>query len=396
MLPLIVGGFYALLQSEKKAWNSGRLFLSGLLLGLAFMYKFPAIIILGCSLGYLNWALLSARDRMAGKRVLFRNLALLMGFVLAGLPFVLIFWANGALRTMTDVIIKFVFSVYGQIDLNYLGIIKLGLVRTFFIAKENFILWLFMIASSLYIFRNDRRKENILIVLWGLAGLLFVASHKEFFGYHYLLILPPFSLLTGYGLVNALGPRWDARRILTEEWGKAFILLTLAANLAFFVTLNYMHYTKSYYYLTGKITQKEYYAFFNAYPKHDYSFPADYEAAQYISQHTRRDDPVYVLGGTDSVIFFLAQRQPASRFVFSWFLFSATHGRSALAADYRAELLTDLQARTPKYIVTIHALDSFREFPAIHRFLDEHYRLEKAFPDERYVYALRNSAASRP
>jgi hypothetical protein len=237
-----------------------------------------------------------------------------------------------------------------------------------------------------YLIKNDRRKERLLVVMWSLASWLFVVSHREFFGYHYLLLLPPFAILTGYGLAEALGPRLSIRQTLTGEWGKAFIIFALLANIGFFVTLNYMHYTKSYYYLTKKISQEEYYAFFRAYPKHDYSFPADYQASQYLARHTEPDDTIYVLGGTDSVIFFLAQRKPSSRFIFSWFLFSYAHSQVKQAEAYREELLADLQKKTPRYIVTIRALDTFRRFSRIYQFIQDNYVLDKIFPDDRFVF----------
>jgi hypothetical protein len=396
MLPLIVASFYLLLRSQRQAWRPWSLFLSGVLAGLAFVYKFPAVVMLVCGLFYLNWNLTKEKGRNLGRRLFHKNLSLILGFVFALVPFALFFAVKGTLGELIDVTFRYVFGVYSQMDHNYMGTIKMAFVRTLFIAQENFLLWIFAITSGIFVWRHDRRNENVLVLLWGVSALLFVASHREFFGYHYLMVLPPFSLLTGYGLLKALGPRLNVRRVLTEDWGKAFVILTVVANLSFFAALDFMHYTKAYYYLTGKITQKEYYGFFSAYPAHDYSFPADYEAARYLSQHTRREDPVYVLGGTDSAIFFLAQRKPASRFIFSWFLFSSTHGRGPQAEAYRDELLTDLGSRAPKYIVTIHSLDTFREFPKIYNFVQEHYALEKVFPDDRYVYGLKPAAESRP
>ena len=97
---------------------------------------------------------------------------------MALVPFVLFFSIKGAMIDMTDIIFKYVYSVYGQTQYDALTIMKMGFDRTFFIANENFILWLFAITSSIYITVNKRTKENALLVLWGLASVLYVISHK--------------------------------------------------------------------------------------------------------------------------------------------------------------------------------------------------------------------------
>ena len=395
MLPLIVASIYFIIESERGEKYSWKLILSGFLAGLAFVYKFPALLIFLCLLLYLNLGVLATDVQSKTLLLIKKNLILISGFILSLIPFILFFYDKGAMTEMTDVIFKYVFSVYGQLDHDYLGIIKMGLIRTYFIATENFILWIFFITSSVYIIANERIKENFLIVAWGIASFLFVASHREFFGYHYLLVLPPFSILAGYGIVKALGPNLKFKEMFTSEFGKTFIIFALFANLAFFTTLNYMHYTKFYYYITKKITKETYYNFFNAYPKHDYSFPANYKVAQYIKNNTDIDDMIYALGGIESVIYFLTKRKSPSRFIFSWILFSKTHGQVKQAESYRQELLMDLKAKTPKYIVIIRSLIKFKKFPAIFSFIRTNYVLEKTFSDDRLVYVY-NKYRNKP
>ena len=388
LLPLIVASFYFLLKSESEEKKIWRMILSGFFAGLAFVYKFPSLIIFLCLLFYLSGRLLFSKAQKPWKNLLSKNISFISGFIIALLPFALVFAVRGAMDEMINVIFKYVFSVYGQVETNYLAMIKMGFLNTLFIVKENFILWLFSLTSCLYIITADRLKKNALVVLWGLGSLLFVVSHREFFGYHYLVVLPPFAILSGYGMVKALGPKFHLRQIFTTELGKAFILFALLANLVFFTTLNYMHYTKFYYYTAGKITQEEYYQFFNAYPKHDYSFPADYKVAQYIAQNTHRNDFIYSLGGIESVIYFLSERKSPSRFIFSWIIFSSTHGKGVQAEIYRKELLSDLKTKIPKYIVTVRSLEAYKEFSNIYLHIENNYTLEKTFPDDRFLYVF--------
>lgn len=386
MLPLIVACFYFIIVSKSGENTYWRFILSGFLAGLTFVYKFPSILIFFCLIFYLNGDFILTEYHKPLKDLLCKNLALILGFALALIPFIAFFSIKGAMREMNDVIFRYVYSVYGQLDHNYLGIIKMGLTRSIFIAKENFILWIFPIVSCIYIIINERTKENFLMILWALASIFFFISHREFFGYHYLLILPPFSVLTGYGLVKALSIDINLFQISTEQLVAVFIIFALLGNLVFFTTLNYMHYTKFWYYVTGKITRESYYDFFNAYPKHDYSFAADYKVSQYISDHTDSDDMIYALGGIESVIYFLTKRNSPSRFIFSWIIFSDTHGRVKQAEEYRRELLADLQIKTPKYIITVRSLDAFNPFFDIYHFIKNNYTLEKTFSDDRFLY----------
>lgn len=386
MLPLMTASVYSLLKyqrDEKKLWT---LILSGLLAGLTFAYKFPSLLIFLCLVMYMNGSFFFFRGGRQLKSLIIGNIALISGFVLALIPFALFFSMKGVLPEMVDVIFGFVSSVYGQMKHDYPGIIKMGMTKTFFIAKENFILWIFSVTSSVYIIKNDRMKENLLVVLWAMASVLFVVSHREFFGYHYLLVLPPFSVLAGYGFVTALGPDFNVRKIFTKELGKAFIVFALAVNLVFFTTLNFMHYTKFFYYITGKISKEDYYAFFNAYPKHEYSFPADYKVAQYIESHTGSEDKIYALGGIESVVYFLTKRKSPSRFIFSWIILSGVHGQVKRSEGYRKELLGDLKDKTPKYILTVKSLEFYKQFSDIYSFIMNNYNLEKVFPDDRFLY----------
>ena len=106
--------------------------------------------------------------------------------------------------------------------------------------------------------------------------------------------------------------------------------------------------------------------------------------------NTEPDDKIYALGGIESVVYFLTKRDSPSRFIFSWIIFSDSHGKGKLAEGYREELLNDLMTETPKYIVTVRAMDTFVKFTDLYAFLATNYVLDKTFPDDRFVYVLKN------
>lgn len=387
MLPLIVGSFYFILESERRENSMLFILISGFLSGLAFIYKFPSLLIFLCIFLYLNLSSIIAKKSNAITNVVKKNINLAAGFILALIPFILYFSLKGALNEMFDIIFGYVYSVYGQSNHDILTVISIGLRHTFFLAKENFILWIFFIVSPIYIIINERTKENLLMVAWSFVAILYVISHQEFFGYHYLMVLPPFSILAGYGIIKIFGPGVNFHRILSLELGKSIIIFTIMINIIFFMTYAHPYYTKFFLYKTHKITKEQYYSYFDAYPKHDYSFPADYKVAQYILNHSNENDRIYSLGGIESTIYFLTKRRSPSRFIFSWILFYYAHGKTQEAKEYRKELLNDLKAKAPKFIVTVRSLDTFKQFTDIYNFVHDNYTLAKVFQDDRFVYA---------
>jgi len=386
MLPLITASVYLTLLSKEGHHRGWLLLASGFLAGLTFVYKFPVLLILICLLIYVNGVPPFKQVQGSWKLSLWRSSLLIGGFMVAIVPFIVFFTVKGALSDMVEANFKYVYGIYGKMPQDHIGTIKRGLKHTLFIAKENFILWIFFVTSALHIVFHTRDKRGLFIVLWGLASLLMVAMHREFFGYHYLLILPPFCVLTGYGLAESLGPHFKLSRMFRVEYGKMFIVLAVLANAFIFTSLNYKHYTKFYRYVWGGKSREWYYSHFNAYPKHDYSFPADNQVARYIKEHTDEGDLIYIIGGTESVIHFLTGRGSPSRFIYSWFLFSTDRSHVPIADKYRRELLADFRNAPPKYIVTVKPLETYREFSAIYQFIRSHYILKKRFPDERYVY----------
>ncbi|KPK00263.1 MAG: hypothetical protein AMK71_08540 [Nitrospira bacterium SG8_35_4] len=395
MLPLVTGSLYFVICSERREKKLWSLIVSGFLAGLSFVYKFPALVMFACILFYLNWNILSGKAAKPVQTILKKNIALLSGFMFALIPFVVFFHVRGALPEMINVIFKYVYSVYGHTKHDLLTTISLGLRRTLFFGQENFILWVFFFTSSIYIAINDRRKENVLMALWGAASVMYVISHREFFGYHFLMIMPSFSVLAGYGIARAMKSNFSFRNVFSGEMEKTFIVIAVLLNIFIFATLVHAHYTKFYFYATDKITKEQYYDFFTAYPEHDYSFPASYKISQYLAKNTGPDDMIFVLGGIESVVYFLSQRESPSRFIFSWIIFSESHGRVKQAEEYREELLNDLSAKIPKYIAIVHPLETFREFQGIYQFIHDNYVLEKTFPDDRFIYVHKEHKVKR-
>jgi len=102
----------------------------------------------------------------------------------------------------------------------------------------------FLLHLLFILFLMKRIRENVLVVVWALASVMYVISHREFFGTNFLMVLPPFSLWPVYGIARAMGPGLKWRQIFTVEVNKAIIIFAVMANLFFYTTFVHMHYTK--------------------------------------------------------------------------------------------------------------------------------------------------------
>ena len=328
-------------------------------------------------------------DQYSKRILLKKNGFAILGFTAPLFCVVWFFWANGALRHMIDATFLYVYAIYGEMEMSYTGIIKGGLIKTVTVARGSFLLWLMSLSSSVYIIFNERQKKNILVVSWAAASFLIIVAHREFFGYHYLIMFPPLSILTAYAIKQVLESRAVSGLALLRETGVIIILLTIIANMVVYTSLNYKHYTRFLKYWSGQKSSQWYYNQFNAFPEHEYSFASDYLVSEFLKANANREDMLFVMGGIESVIHILTGLKSPSRFVYSWFLFTTERSETKIAAKYRNELLNDLVNKKPKYILLVGPLNSYSKFNQIYEFVEYNYQLAKTFPDERYLFILK-------
>ena len=360
----------------------------GLLGGVLFLYKFPMLLIFIMQLTFLNH--INDLRSQEWKLDLFKKNGLaFLGFIVALIPVVWFFWAKGAFHEMIDATFGYVYSIYGEMKMSYTGIIKYGVIHTLTVAREGFLLWIFAVVSSVYIIANEREKKSIFVVTWGAITFLVIALHREFFGYHYLIIFPPLSILTAYGIKKVFEQKQMFKLSVLKDPKAMILILAIVANMVIYASLNYKHYTRFLRYYSGQKSPEWYYAHFSAYPNHEYSYPADYLVSEFLKDNTNPTDTVFVLGGIESVIHILTGLKSPSRFVYSWFLFTTERSHTEITERYRTELLYDLKRKKPRYIVSIESLSNYQGFSDIHEFVKNNYQLIQTFPDERYLFGLK-------
>jgi len=381
-LPLAIG-FYAALRAmeamaitiegnERRPWLWWGL--AGLALGLAATLKPVAVLFL-----VAVWPLLlvSASPPL----LVSSSLWLGGGFLLAQLLYLIPIMAQGTLRDFWRAVVLYNFGPYSVIGRSRTRF----LVVSVLIGKETFGLWLLAAAGFLWMVARDRRLGNGLIVGWGLLSGVILVLQRKFFSYHYLPLVPPLCLLAAYGVVQLwrLADRWRGR---PAAWAlRGLLVLLLLANVAQFAHTNGLYFSRFLRFATGRMDAETFYAAFNTYPRH-YSYPADKAVADWVRAHTRPDEPLGTLGGYGATPIWLAERPPAARYLFTYPFFHRRVADDPLIRQMRAELLADLQASRPPYIVLFRPLEDFERFGPLYEWLTANYEPEREFMHGRILY----------
>jgi hypothetical protein len=411
MAPLIAGAVLLMMGvSKRRGRRAGvSLFSIGVLVGLAAVYKFTAVLMLGALIAFTGFddlrdGYLFGNRALAEKMVHVRGFLgksgiMLAGFIAAQLPFLYYFWIHNALSPMYQALFVHV-AAYAKLSR--------GLrIETLFsghysVARENLILWLFAVISCCHVVFRDRRREAFLVVVWAVMSLAMVWGQGKFFGYHFIILMPPFATLTAYGLLNFVDWSSGVRGFFTNnirDIRKCFVVVTTIVTLAGFGIMNYDYYRWHALYLFGSISKNEYYRVFNEFPTHPYSFRSDYQVAEYMRSRLEKGDRLgVVFCAGDTVIHFMLGLQDVTRLLQNWYIFSSDEflARHEVTKKLRNEFVDQLSAANPKYILCVHtpleelvSQPTVKNDPATIRlagFMRENYTLRRTFPDNRFLF----------
>jgi Dolichyl-phosphate-mannose-protein mannosyltransferase len=246
--------------------------------------------------------------------------------------------------------------------------------------------WVLLVAYVPFLFwRHDRRAR---VMLWlGYAGSVYaVWVQGTFAGYHYLpglaigsiLVGSMFSLMVGL-MLNGMEIRVGRSRMSAATL--AAVALMVAASFVYlrkapireFVSLRFL----------GPPVANE----FRIDPVFD--FTESYEVAAYLRQRTRPEDPIQIWG-YESLVYYLAERDAASRFQMSHPLVMRIPGQqlTPMQQRWRAEFLSDMTRRPPAYIAVVRgdrwwwapeertSEELLNDFPEWKALIEQHYALD--------------------
>jgi len=292
------------------------LFLAGLVLSFAFLFKIVAIFDFAAFILFIFFIEFENIKNLFSSII---NVAsYILGFIIAIVLTALYFVLNNAF-------FDFIKAAFMQ-NVGYVGYGNKFIIPQGLLIAKLFVLSLFI----LFIFskRKILKPSTIFVLIW-LAFSIFNALFSQRPYTHYLLVLlPSFCLFLGLLI-------WD-KRMQKIYLFSLFVLIVILAN-------NFTIYAKTsgYYqnfisFITGSKNVFSYQNFF------DRNTPNDYELAQFIRTHTSSNDSIFIWGN-NAQVYKLANKLPVGRFTVAYHM-SANE-------TYLKETLNAINKSNPKYII---------------------------------------------
>ncbi|MDP2637463.1 MAG: glycosyltransferase family 39 protein [Candidatus Levybacteria bacterium] len=321
LLPIISAAYlvFANIQHTKSKLiiNHLLLIISGILLGIAFLFKIVAIFDLAAFIIFyftINFKSL--------KKEIKKILSIIYGFFLPILMASIFFLTNGTFLEFIRAafITNVSYISYGN---------KIGDFPLLIFVK---LIILGIVLLYLFIKRKKHTATFIFIIIW-LAFSMFNAFFSQRPYTHYLLVLLP-SLSLTIGLV-----------LFDKKNQKIIGILLLIAAIVIFKNFNVSNYKKNvlYYqnfinYMRGEKTTVSYQSFF------DRNTPIDYEIARYIKPKLGKNDTIFVWGN-NAQLYKLVNATPPTKYVVAYHI-----------ANYKDGLIktkSSIEKIKPKFIIVM-------------------------------------------
>ena len=356
------------------AWQSDRWrgLTIGALLNLAFLSKQPALLDLAPPLLVGAWCLWEIGE--GWRKVLFeRCIPLLVGWTIPLAVTVIYFAWHGALGDYVFYTWTYNLSYYGpELSLDdRIGSLRvpIKLLLTYSPALTCFLG--IMASRALYLLcqrepRPEERRQRaflLYLLIWVAAAIAAGASGGRGFDHYFIQALPSICLLLGWILGGLI------EEVLTGNRPRL-----LRAGLGLLLVI-----------LSGQIIHKTFRA-------RERTLPDDpsLRAAQFIQSHSEPSDKIFVWGYHPD-LYFLANRKPASRFIYCSFLTGMIPWSNvgpdrdtsyAIVPGAMEQLLADLERSRPTFVVDCSAGQNrfwqkypLEKFPALQNWLLAHYVL---------------------
>ena len=393
VLPL-TGAAFCLFRGEKTARVT--FFVgAGALCGVGAMTKQTAGLVLPAMLLHLLLTPAIARQHVPWHDRIQRCLLVAGGFGLVLAGFVMYFWWHDALDDFFYLTVVHPYYYSSAMDPNYF---KWRLkIKTLDIVLPHLLLWgMAGLSGGYMLYRTFRdywsghERQSVawetpaecFLIAWLCAALAGIAGSGRFFGHYYIQAFPVLSLFAAYGVA-----RLPAQMLREKSAAPVVKRLIWVVVLAGTLMPSVRYQTK---YVVRFIVQRD-----DPQVTHDIVEASFIPVADYIHAHTERDDSVFVWGFCPQ-IYVLANRKPASRFIFCNFL-TGSMTESSLDFEPDAEttdwitpgswtmLEDDLGREKPKYIIDASPSDylnyakyPIKKYPYLKALLEEEYQLEAA------------------
>lgn len=333
--------FLILLSKNLKPKN---IFLGGILLSVATLFKIPAAFDMGAIL-FLWFVTIKRFDKKNIRELLKNTSYLLVGFATPIAITAICYFFKGALK-------EYIAAAFLQ-NLGYLSSWRPGDVqKPFLIRNLPLFLRAVVVISGLGLAFWKRKKLSVKFLLassWLLVSLFAVTLSERPYPHYMLQIVPSVSILLS---------------ILFTQENREQTLAIIPLTIAFFVPVafKFWYYPTFPYYLrfvklaSGQMSRSEYLSTFGSH------VPRNYKIADFVIASTKPNDKIFVWGES-SPIYALTKRFPPGKYV----------------ADYHikdfstpSETLTNLSREAPEFIII---LPEASDFPQLTSFVRKNYGL---------------------
>lgn len=322
----------AILILLKENLNFKNTFTAGLLFGISFLFKVPALFDVPVIIFY--W-LITSNLKSDWKIILKNTLVLGLGFITPVIATFVWYFFQGAL-------IEYIKSAFIQ-TIGYVSSFRPGDVQKPFLVRNAPLLirGLIVIVGSgvIFIFRKKLSNRFILISIWTLFALFAVTLSERPYPHYLIQVVAPLSLFL---------------TIFFTEHSFEQSLTVIPLTLIFFVPVFYKFWfypTASYYlrfinFATHKINQTEYLNSFGS------NVNRNYEIAKFLISSTSEKDRVFMWDSDSSAVYALSRRLPPIKYVADYHI-----------NDYsnKTQVAQEMAQKLPKIII----LTSTHPYPEI-------------------------------
>jgi hypothetical protein len=326
-----MAGLYALLHARER--NHAWLYLvSGLCFGLAFLMKQPAIFFAPLALALLALDHLASEPRRPA-RFAVQALALGGGAVAPVLLTAAYYVAIGKFSLFWFWAFEFAGKFSGQVGLS--GAVANLVAQTLAVTAGFMLLWALAAVGLVATLRDGALGKNRYVyAAFAAASVLSVLPGFYFTNHYYIAVLPAVALLIG-ALGGGVARGWPlSGRRFAEAMG---VWALTGVGLIFGLAQHGAYYFGG---VSDVTTSRQIYV--------GNPFPESIAIGEYLKSHTAPEDRIAILG-SETQIFFYAQRRSASRFVNTYFL-TADHPRNR---EMQREMIRDIERARPKYLVFV-------------------------------------------
>jgi hypothetical protein len=323
----VLGGAFLLLNQQNRS-GVGRLFVSGLLMGLGLLMKQPGLFFILFGAVYLFLG--DVRAGLVLRKAILRNLVFAGGAVT---PLVITFLA----LCYAGVFARFWFWTIHYAH-EYGTLVSISDARQLLIQGvrdaigPNWPLWILagvgLLTCSLN--RSTDRSTGFLLGLF-ISSTLAVCLGFYFRPHYFILLLPAVALFAGIAINNISSV---LRHQITAV--RFFPLLLLASCAVFLVLAQ-----RDLFFLLSPIEASH--TIYAGNP-----FPETIKVGEYVRDHTDPSDTIAVVG-SEPQVYFYSHRHSATGYIYTYPLMEA----QTYARQMQTEMIHEIEAAEPKYLISV-------------------------------------------